>query len=109
MVVYLTLLLAGAAPQPEPEIVRDIHARPGSVWQATEGLVDDRPPPLGYRLDHNDAKVVASPSLAYDLTGMGRWDRAGEDPAERAFEEAIDMARDAREDISAQTEFRQPD
>ena len=108
MAIYFALLLAAAAPPGEAEIVRDIHARPGSVWEATEGLVDDRAPPLGYEIAEEDASIAGQPSLAYDLSGMGKWDKGRRDRAEAAFEEAVDMAKDAREDIF-EPDFGQPD
>ena len=109
MAIYFTLLLVLGAPQAEPEIVRDIHARPGSVWQATEGLVDDRPAPLGYAIGYDQADPAAGPRLAYDVGGLGDWDKGHQDRAEAAFEEAIDMAKDAREEIAAEPDFDQPD
>jgi len=109
MPIYFALLLAAGAPPADAEIVRDIYARPGTVWEATEGLVDDRPPPIGYDIALDDDAVARAPSLGYDLSGMGKWEKERRDRAEAAFEEAVDMAKDAREDIFADTDFSQPD
>ena len=106
MAVYLMLLLTGAQPQAEPVIARDIHARRGSAWEATQGLVDDRPPPLGYALPD---EASLRPSLDYDLSGFGKWDKGRKDRAEVAFEEAIDMAREAREEVATQSDSGRAD
>lgn len=100
MTLYLILLL-GAAPANEPVIARDIHSRPEPLWESSKGLVDDRPA-LDYALGDPDER----PSLGYDLTDLGKWEK---DRHEVAFEEAIDMAKDAREELPPEAGFDDPD
>lgn len=97
MALYFILLLAVAAPADEPVIARDIHAAPVPLWQATKGLIDDRSPSLDYALPPAGED---DPGLDYDLTDMGDW--GPEDRHEEAFEEAIDMAKQARQRIEAE-------
>lgn len=108
MEMYLTLLLAAAAPAGEPVIAGEIRARPVPLWETTRGLVDDRQPLPGGALPRLGDRNEASPRLAYDLTDIGNWNDAS-DRHEVAFEEALDMARQAREEIAAVLEFGRPD
>ena len=100
MEIYFTLLLLAGAPASDPVIARDIHSKPVPLWESSKGLVDDRPS-LGYALPQDAADRDAEPSLAYDLTGLERSEKGRKDRHEVAFEEAIDMARQAREEIAA--------
>ena len=108
MAIYFMLLLVGSAPAVEPVIARDIHARPVPLAETTKGLIEDRPA-LGYVLAYDEADPASRPRLAYDIAGLDGWDGRRE-REEAAFEEAIDMARDARLDLGAEAAgAREPD
>jgi hypothetical protein len=103
MAIYLILLLAGATPVSEPVIAQEIRAKPVPLWETSHGLVDDRPT-LGYALPRED-RASGEPSLDYDIADLGKWDEPGRRD-EAAFEEAIDMAKDARESLRGQDPLR---
>lgn len=104
MALYLILLLVGAAPANEPVIARGIHSKPAPLWESSRGLVDDRPA-LGYALNRPDDV----PGLDYDVAGLETWEQPNDDRHETAFEEAIDMAKDAADDIEVEIGFDDPE